>query len=117
MAGGFTARMNGTQPQEFVTTGYALSLHPDRECVLPTTVGSVNLLGHLADFAFANRDLLGLPGHYFGAWLDREAGKIYLDVTRVESEYEEAMRLAKVNNQLAIFDLDSGTEIMTGVER
>jgi hypothetical protein len=115
--GGFTVRMEGTRPREFVTSGYALSIYPDREHIVPAMVGSVNLLGFLTRYADENSNLLSLPDHYFGAWLDRDAGKIYLDVTRVEPEYEEAMRLAKVNNQLAIFDLDSGTEILTGVER
>ena len=100
-----------------MTTGYALSLHPDRERIVPATVGSVNLLGYLAQCADDNRDLLSLPDHYFGAWLDRDAGKIYLDVSTVAQDAVKAINLAVDNNQLAVFHLDSGTEIQTGVER
>lgn len=46
-----------------------------------------------------------------GGWLDVESGLYYYDATIVVDDLSEALALAKINNQIAIFDLSTFTEI------
>ena len=51
---------------------------------------------------------------YLGLWVD--AGKVYMDVTHIIHDRSEAMRFAKANSQLAIFDLSTGSSVYTSKE-
>jgi hypothetical protein len=46
---------------------------------------------------------------YFGGWVDRKTGKIYLDVSTVVPSKDEAMALGQRYDQKAIFHLDTFT--------
>ena len=46
-----------------------------------------------------------------GAWYNSEDGKTYLDTSYRFETLEEAIAFGKANNQLAIFDLNTFTEI------
>lgn len=51
-------------------------------------------------------DLLSLTdSDFIGTWLNREDGKVYLDVSRNVPSREVALRLAKEWSQLAIWDV------------
>ena len=53
-------------------------------------------------------------GGYIGGWLDAEANddnNFYLDISINIQDKNEAIELAKKNNQLAIFDIASGESI------
>lgn len=51
----------------------------------------------------------GLDGAYLGAWIDE--GVIYIDVSVLVENKEDAMQLGKINNQLAIFDIENNESI------
>lgn len=51
----------------------------------------------------------GLDGAYLGAWIDE--GIIYIDISILVENKEDALELGKVNNQLAIYDLQSNESI------
>lgn len=51
----------------------------------------------------------GLDSAYLGAWIDE--GIIYIDVSILVENKEDALELGKVNNQLAVYDLKSNESI------
>lgn len=52
---------------------------------------------------------LKLSNTYFGVWVDEN--KVYFDCTVLVEDTEEALKLAKSNKQLAIFDNENKTSI------
>ena len=46
-----------------------------------------------------------------GGWMDSETGKYYFDATIIVSDLNEALRLGRENEQIAIFNLDTFEEI------
>lgn len=46
-----------------------------------------------------------------GGWLDNETGLYYYDAVIIADTEAEALQLAKINNQIAIFDLNTFQEI------
>lgn len=52
------------------------------------------------------------PGvNAFGGWMDQETGLYYYDATIIVNDLNQALELAKVNKQIAIFDLANLEEI------
>jgi len=103
--GGFSYHATtGQQP----TTGYALSIHKDRERVLDAKdVTFANLWKYAQD----NKDLLSQRDNYFGGWHDPESGKVYLDVSTVVNSAAQAAQLGKAHGQLAYLDLKAGKSV------
>ena len=64
-------------------------------------------LTKVIDYVAANADRVKC----IGGWLDVESGLYYYDATIVVDDLSEALALAKINNQIAIFDLSTFTEI------
>lgn len=46
-----------------------------------------------------------------GGWLDKNTGLYYFDAVIICESLDEALEIGKANNQIAIFDLDTFTEI------
>lgn len=96
----------GTQP----TSGYAVSLHKGRESVLPAAPSEHDL----ARYTYANRDVFAAdPGAHVGVWHDPESGQHFMDVSHVDPDFSSALKKAKANNQLGIFDLGRGETVPT----
>jgi len=103
--GGFTYHTaTGEQPK----TGFALSLHKDREKILPAKDVSVVAL---AEYTVKNIDLLSQSGNYLGGWHNPEDGMAYLDVSTIVQDAAEAERLGRAAKQLAYFDLKNGKSV------
>lgn len=51
----------------------------------------------------------GLDNAYLGAWIDE--GIIYIDISVLVENKEDAMELGKINNQLAIYDIENNESI------
>jgi hypothetical protein len=102
--GGFTySEVTGS----LVTEGYAFSEDPTLERTFDHEVSGQTILS----YCIRNSAALRQPENVLGAWLDRETGKTYLDVSTVVSDYEEAAARAKATNQLAVFDLTAQEEV------
>jgi hypothetical protein len=68
----------------------------------------------LRDFIEKHADLLGENSEYsIGTWYDKKTGTTWLDIVTV-TDMANALDLAKKHNQIAIFNLETGEEIMTG---
>ncbi|MHA1353342.1 MAG: hypothetical protein ACTSPP_11205 [Candidatus Heimdallarchaeaceae archaeon] len=50
-------------------------------------------------------------GHYFGCWLDLQTMKIHFDINLIIDNLQDAIKVAKENNQIAIYDLQKKQEI------
>ena len=51
----------------------------------------------------------GLDNAYLGAWIDE--GITYIDISVLVENKEDALELGKVNNQLAIYDIENNESI------
>ena len=51
---------------------------------------------------------------HLGAWWDSETNNLFLDISLVVDDLEEAKQLARDNEQLAIYHLDTGETIDVG---
>jgi hypothetical protein len=87
----------------YPTTGFMVSL-PDYEekvdAELPTDV----IMYQIQRYVNAHYDLVGYSkALFFGIWLD--GGYYYLDVSEQLQDREMAARVAKLNNQIAYYDV------------
>lgn len=95
---GFTYNVEAGQLQ---TSGYAVAL----EC----TQNSFGLEGLENVLSVV---LSGTSGaSCVGGWLDQESGLYYFDATVILEDKEAAIALGRLNNQIAIFDLNNLEEI------
>lgn len=51
----------------------------------------------------------GLDSAYLGAWIDE--GIVYIDISVLVENKEDALQLGKINNQLAIYDIQNNESI------
>lgn len=51
---------------------------------------------------------------HLGGWYNPEDQKVYLDIVDIVADRDEAVRLGSKRNQIAVFDLDTMSEINTG---
>lgn len=103
--GGFTYDL---QADKDLTSGYALSVNPKDTRVLDIrNVTVADLWMYVTDRAVS----LSLPNKVFGGWVDTETGKVHLDVVTVFADREYALDRARVYSELAIYHLDTNTEI------
>ena len=95
----------------FGKPGYSVSTHTDKT---KTVKGKEVTQQELDQYKEDNKEALKDPNNFVGTWYDSKSDQTYIDIaTKVENK-QEAIELGKANNQKAIFDLESGTEIDTG---
>ena len=103
--GGFTFDLDGNTPSEgWVTSDPSFT----EKCSLKEFLSNEN--SDCFSFLVDNEHELSRPNRYFGVWLDKEDNSVYLDVSHIYSEKEQAMSLAKWNKEKAIFNLGTGEE-------
>lgn len=101
--GGATYNLMGGQ---FITSGY-MCAKAENEMIISEELTYNHILGYMARYAAdLQKDNANL-----GAWYNSEDGKTYLDTSYRFETLEEAVAFGKANNQLAIFDLNTFTEI------
>jgi hypothetical protein len=108
-SGGITYNMQ--QGNLAGTPNYSVSVYPGREKI----VDGVADFDDIENYIEANEDLLSQSSNSFGVWSNK--GQVYYDVVVTIPDREEALKLARENNQLAIWDLKNMIEIPTGVIR
>jgi hypothetical protein len=107
-------------------SGYAVSTHKELElkvrllpqnCItriqpLRTLVALVNakrIARAIRAFTLVNVDVLRAPGRCLGTWIDK--GILYVDTSVVVQSLDEALAIARANNQLAVFDIQKGKSV------
>jgi hypothetical protein len=56
------------------------------------------------DYTEKHRAELDVDGHYLGAWINSDNGKLYLDISELVMDEEEAQTLSEERRQLAYYD-------------
>lgn len=97
-------------------SGYVVSCDPDLTRVVTKAQTSGVLAATIALYLLDKGDALAAPGKYAGAWLDTETGKIHLDVVTVVDDRDKALELARTHDEIAVWHLDTATEIRTDSE-
>lgn len=92
------------------TSAYSVSTFKQREVTLLGQPQSATI----AQYIRANDDLLSDDTYMLGTWYDAPSNQTYLDVSRTVPTMQAALRLARENNQFAIFDLRTLTTINLG---
>jgi hypothetical protein len=92
----------------YVSEGYSVSARPDNERLLPAFDFNAD---DVDAYMFDHWDELSAPGTELclGAW--REGGEVYLDTPFVVADRAGAMSIAKLHDELAIYDLGMGVTI------
>lgn len=94
---GYTVDAQTLQP---VTSGYAVALAATQNNFGPEG------LNRVVNYVAAHNDV-----NAFGGWMDRETGLYYYDATAIVNDLDVALALARENDQLAVFDLNTFAEI------
>lgn len=113
--GGFTHQPGtGASP----TKGYSIAVFPDKEKIMPIDEVSPAALfdymeSNAADFDADDRI-------HFGAWFNEKNegnpdgdDQVYLDMSMVIEDRDEAIKMAKQYGQLGIYDLEAGETVQT----
>lgn len=89
-----------------LVSGYAVSPYPHAERIITgRALTPSDLSAYLADHA----DLLSMPNHCLGVWIDPTTDAAYLDVSIIVPDADTARRVATEHGQLAFFHLDTST--------
>ena len=90
----------------YITSGY-MCAKAENEMIISEELTVNHILSYMnkyaADLQKSNANL--------GAWYNTEDGKTYLDTSYRFETLEEAIAFGKANNQLAVFDLNTFTEV------
>lgn len=109
-APGFTYKADGTQP----TKGYAVA-ESGAPVLRITNFSRTNRHSAVVQLHnWLNRNGKALKGKMLGGWYDREADVYEVEPSVLVTEKRRAIRHAKANNQIAVFNLSTGEEIRTG---
>lgn len=94
------------------TDGFMVSVAKHNEVKIPLRDLTS---AHVADYMSTHQQELKDPSNYLGGWVHK--GNVYLDVSRHTSDRNEAMSLARANQQLGIYDIGKGETLMTEQEQ
>ena len=107
--GGFTFHdATGDGPSE----GYMVSVAKNNEVKVPLRDLTS---AHVADYMSLHQQELKDPNNFLGGWVHK--GNVYLDISRHTQDRNEAMKLARANQQLGIYDIGKGETLMTEKEQ
>lgn len=94
------------EQNQYKTGGYAVATSGN-EVVIP-----LDRFNQMSIVKYIDRFRHKLGGNFcLGSWVND--GKVYLDISEIETQQETAVIKAKQRNQLAIFNLDTFEEIDT----
>lgn len=85
---------------EPLTSGYAVAVAATQNSFGPEG------LERVIEYAGTHKEIAA-----FGGWLDEKSGLYYYDAVVICQELTDAMELARVNKQIAFFDLANEKEI------
>lgn len=105
---------------KLISSGYAVSPFKEHEF----TIGMKEIMQDenwrevlrekLRSYATDKASILQRDKAHLGAWWDDETDNLFLDISLVVSDLAEAEQLARDNDQLAIYHLDTGETINVG---
>jgi hypothetical protein len=106
--GGASVNLKGKPPKD----GFMVSPYKDREKTVTFKRDRAEMIKAFKDYQSNNKDFIQQKNHYLGSW--KNQGKVYLDISVNVADKEEAMKMAKEHNQLAIWDVKNKQEVTVG---
>lgn len=105
-----STKTNGGYSDDILTKKrYIVSMELNKEVIIPLEkFNKKSLKNAIKDFTLKFNQGVG-------TWLNNN--NIYIDINQGFNDLEEAMNIARKNNQLAIFDTLENKEISTGIVR
>lgn len=102
---GYTVNAATLQP---ITSGYAVGL-----LVTQDSFGAEGLVKvvNVIEKMYNQGEASHFDGLAFGGWYNSKNGRYYYDATVIVKDRAKALELARVNRQLAIYDLDNLEQI------
>lgn len=94
------------------TSGYAVAVKGFERVI---DLKTFNVASVVLDFVRDHRSQLAPFGRYVGTWTRND--RLFIDVVRVESDLSTALEYAEANDELAIWDVENGVEILTALGR
>lgn len=94
---GYTVDARTLEP---LTSGYAVAV-----AATQNSFGSEGLQ-RVIEYAGTHKEIAA-----FGGWLDAKSGRYYYDAVVICQDFADAMELARVNKQIAFFDLNNKKEV------
>lgn len=94
---GYTVNARTLEP---LTSGYAVAVADTQNSFGPEG------LERVIEYANTHKEIAA-----FGGWLDDQSGLYYYDAVIICQNLTDAMELARVNKQLAFFDLNNQKEV------
>lgn len=94
---GYTVNARTLEP---LTSGYAVAVAATQNSFGPEG------LQRVIEYAATHKEIAA-----FGGWLDEKSGRYYYDAVVICQDLTDAMELARVNKQIAFFDLANAKEI------
>lgn len=100
--GGVTINLAGQQP----SSGYAFPPSKSSEVTVPVEQFTPDVI---AQYISAHKRELEDPDNYLGTWIDN--GLVYLDISQVLDDEQEAFKRATDSNQIAMWDIANNVEV------
>lgn len=95
------------------TAGYVVSLGKNfGDIVSASILDNENEAGYTLSRFVERNDYALERGNFMGAWI--EGKKLYLDIVEIVESENEAVKLGRERDQIAIWDIANGVEILTG---
>lgn len=94
---GYTVDARTLEP---LTSGYAVAVAATQNSFGPEG------LQRVIEYAGTHKEIAA-----FGGWLDEKSGRYYYDAVVICQDFTDAFELARVNEQIAFFDLANAKEI------
>lgn len=91
--------------------GYAVAIFPEFSLEIDAEQVNIDTIRRYLTQHHADLETTGTA---FGGWHDPATDKVWLDVSMTTRGRAMAEEIAKIHNQIAIFDLDRGESITTG---
>ncbi len=107
--GGFTYNPVRYKDRTPPKRGFALSIKKNTEKVIKLDQTHEKIRAQLKDYIRAHRADIKKEGNFLGGWIDK--GKLYVDISKVVKDKDDAINLAREAKQLAVFDLGKGQTI------
>jgi len=87
---------------------YAVAMYPECEQILTLKDFTPD---SIYQYAENHKDILKHTPNSIGTWIDEATDKVYLDISRVVSDKDIAIAIAKRTHQIAIFNLKTLEEV------
>lgn len=107
--GGFTYNPVRFKDRDAPKEGFALSISPENEKRILLSERRDIIKEQIKQYVRDHRAEIKQSGNFLGGWI--ENGRLYLDISKVMRNKDEAMKAARAAKQLAIFDLVKGETI------